>query len=107
LQSRVWNLLPHFGTELFTVAFGIIIVACATKEMGGGRLAVAQPWQVRLGEWSFAFYLVHATIIYVFLAVFGLQDTSWWNLLWTVALLAVSIPVAGGMHHWVEKPLER
>jgi peptidoglycan/LPS O-acetylase OafA/YrhL len=61
---------------------------------------------VALGEWSFAFYLIHATLIYAALGVFGLQPIGWINLLWCAGLLAVAIALAACLHLGVERPLE-
>ncbi|HEX5730559.1 MAG TPA: hypothetical protein VFX99_14125, partial [Microbacterium sp.] len=61
---------------------------------------------VALGEWSFAFYLIHATVIYTALTIFGFQPTRWMNLLWFGALLAVAIAGAAALHVWLERPVE-
>lgn len=110
------TLLPHlavtrlilaFGNELVTVAFALTIVAVAVRGLHGRSSVFATPLQVRLGEWSFAFYLVHASFIYIALAVFGFQDPSWGNLLWFVILFVVALVASAALHHGVEKPLER
>ena len=97
----------NFGNELFLVAVGIAIVALASAAMRGRISAFASRWQVKLGEWSFAFYLVHATMIYLALRLFGLQTPSWANLGWFAVLLAINILLAWALHRWVEHPVER
>lgn len=62
---------------------------------------------MRLGEWSFAFYLVHATFIYLALRIFGYQEASWLNLVWFAVLLAVNLVAAWALHSFVERPLEK
>jgi peptidoglycan/LPS O-acetylase OafA/YrhL len=62
---------------------------------------------VKLGEWSFAFYLVHATLIYTAFALFGLQQPSWWNLLWFALLFVVALVTAAVLHQLVERPVEK
>ncbi|UOQ57706.1 acyltransferase [Leucobacter allii] len=96
-----------FGNELFTVAVGLAIVSLAVRTVNGRRFLFETRWQVKLGEWSFAFYLVHATAIYLALRVFGYQEASWGNLGWFAGLLAVTIVLAWALHHFVERPLER
>jgi peptidoglycan/LPS O-acetylase OafA/YrhL len=99
--------IPAFGNELFTVACAIAIVALAQRTLAGKRSWFESRLQVTLGEWSFAFYLVHATLIYVALRVFGLQDPSWWNILWFFALFAVDLTAAWALHTFVERPFEK
>ncbi len=60
-----------------------------------------------LGEWSYSFYLVHATVIYAVLAVVGSRSPSWAGLLWYPPLLAGCLGVAAALHLLVEKPAER
>jgi peptidoglycan/LPS O-acetylase OafA/YrhL len=105
--SLVSSFITGFGNELFTVACALAIIAVARRSIEGKRLHLGARWQVVLGEWSFAFYLVHATFIYIALTVFGFQAPSWWNLLWFVGLLVVSLGAAAALHLGVEKPLEK
>lgn len=96
-----------FGNELFTVAVGLVIVALTSYSLSGRRFLFETRWQVKLGEWSFAFYLVHATVIYLALRIFGYQEASWRNLFWFVSVLAIDLVLAWALHAWVERPLER
>lgn len=99
--------IPTFTNELFTVACALAIVALATRGLEGKRSFFESRLQVKLGEWSFAFYLVHATFIYLALRIFGYQQASWRNLLWFAALLAVDLVAAWALHSLVERPLEK
>lgn len=99
--------IPTFTNELFTVACALAIVALATRGLEGKRSFFESRLQVKLGEWSFAFYLVHATCIYLALRIFGYQEASWRNLLWFAALLAVDLVAAWALHSLVERPLEK
>ncbi|WP_239684080.1 acyltransferase family protein [Leucobacter musarum] len=100
-------LFGFFGNEIFTVAVGLAIVSLTAHTLRGGRTWFDARWQVKLGEWSFAFYLVHATVIYLALRIFGFQDASWRNLGWLVVLLACDLLLAWVLHRFVEHPLER
>lgn len=63
---------------------------------------------VALGEWSFAFYLVHATIMYAALEIFGRQFGSMrLTAAWTLMLLTAAIALSAALHLWIEKPVER
>lgn len=105
--ARLTWMIDATMNELFTVACGIAIVSLAVHVLRGGRLWFASPWQVRLGEWSFAFYLIHATFIYLALRIFGFQPPSWGNLLWFAALFVVDLVAAWALHTFVERTLEK
>lgn len=105
--AALTTLIDGLSNELFTVACAIAIISLALHALQGGRLWFASPWEVRLGEWSFAFYLVHATFIYLALRIFGFQPASWANLLWFALLLAVDLVVAWALHVFVERALEK
>lgn len=106
-EVRILHHIPSFTNEMFTVACGLAIVALASHTLRGGRSFFASRWQVRLGEWSFAFYLVHATFIYLFVTIFGFQDPSWANLGWFCILLGIDLVAAWALHALVEKPTEK
>lgn len=103
----VLEMLPAFGNELFTGACALLILAIAERSLHGRRSIFETRTQVRLGEWSFAFYLVHATFIYIALRIFGFQPPSWRNLFWFAVLFVVDLTVAWALHSYVERPLER
>ncbi|WP_136706714.1 acyltransferase [Agromyces sp. H66] len=96
-----------YSSEIVTVLCGALIVATASRELRGRAGWMTARPIVALGEWSFAFYLIHATLIYTALELFGQQPTRWANLGWTAALLVVATAAAAALHLWVEKPLER
>lgn len=96
-----------FSNELITVACALTILAIALRALDGRPSWLASPPLVRLGEWSYAFYLVHATVIYIFLATFGYQLPAWGNLVFYPLLLALGLAASAALHHWVEKPVER
>lgn len=99
--------LARFANELVTVAFALVILAIGVRSVSGRRSMLASRVLVRLGEWSYAFYLVHATIIYVALTLFGKHVPSWSNLVYYPILLALGLIGAAVLHYGVEKPIER
>lgn len=98
--------IAYFNNELYTLAVGIAIAGLASAQLHGESSTFSHRWQVKLGEWSFAFYLVHATIIYAALRIFGLQDFGWWNWVPLVPVLAIAIVASWALHHFVERPAE-
>ena len=102
LHTIASMLLPAAMTLLFAA---LIVTTSAAEVAGRVRWMRWRPL-VALGEWSFAFYLIHATVIYTALTIFGFQPTRWMNLLWFAALLAVAIAGAAALHVWLERPVE-
>jgi peptidoglycan/LPS O-acetylase OafA/YrhL len=105
-SAAAW-IVSNFANELVALACTATIVAFAAASLSGRRSFLASSMHVRLGEWSYAFYLVHATFIYIALAAFGLQPANWVNLLWFAGLLAAGLAGGAALHHCVEKPVEK
>ncbi len=93
--------------QLMAPLYGLLIVAVAVRDVRGGQSRLQTGWLVALGKWSYAFYLVHATVIYTFRLVLGVQPSSWSNVVWIGPMLLASIAVAAALYIWVEHPTER
>ncbi|WP_309648195.1 acyltransferase [Nocardioides sp.] len=106
----VSGVLPVWATvNLATLAgFALVIAAAAGRDVSGRGSIWTSPLAVRLGEWSFAFYLVQASVLKVqheAVKVLGLGAALEWV---TVLLaLAVSLALAALLHTVVERPFER
>lgn len=105
--SLVAEAVVRFGNELFTVACAVAIVAIASSAMRGRGSIFNGRIQVKLGEWSFAFYLVHATVMYAAMWVWQPLAPSWANVLPAFAVLAAGVALAAVLHEFVERPVER
>lgn len=101
------EILTRFGNEIFTLACVLTIVAVASTTLRGGRRYFADRVQVRLGEWSFAFYLVHATVMYAVMRFVEPLAPSWSNVLPAAVLLVAATALAAALYHFVEKPVEK
>ena len=99
--------VPSFNNELFTFAVGLAIVSLTVARLNGKTSFFESKLQVKLGEWSFAFYLVHATVIYAFLRIFGPQPPSWKNLGWMAVVFMIDVCLAWALHAFVERPGEK
>ena len=94
--------------EIVTVLFALLIATVATRDVEGRAGWMAARPLVALGEWSFAFYLIHATLIYPVRELWGYQDGSYWrSLFWFVVLLGASIAASWALHSFLERPVER
>jgi peptidoglycan/LPS O-acetylase OafA/YrhL len=88
--------------------FAALLTASATRDTQPGGWWLGSAPLRRLGDWSFALYLVHAPAM-VLTARFG-----WWDnpggpegLAYLLAFLALVIAASAALHHLVEKPVER
>jgi peptidoglycan/LPS O-acetylase OafA/YrhL len=97
-----------FVALLMLPFFALLLLAGATRDLQRRRWWLSS-WQLlRLGECSFALYLVHKP---VFLLT---SRWSWWDnpggvwgLASFVAFLALAVAVAAVIHYLLEKPIER
>lgn len=102
----VWG-VAAFTNEIIIAICAMTILAVALRDLRGGFSLLRSRVLVRLGEWSYAFYLVHATMIYAARDVFGSRELSWWNLVWYAVILAASLAVSAVLHYGVERYFER
>jgi peptidoglycan/LPS O-acetylase OafA/YrhL len=94
--------------EVLTLLYGFLILAVAARDMRGGRSVLRSKPLVKLGQWSYAFYLVHATILYAIKEYHGVAGPiGWSNLTWYAGVCALSIFASALLYEFVEHPLER
>ena len=98
---------PLRWTAVTIVPFAAVIVAAAQADVRGERTVWARPTLVRLGTWSFAFYLVHQLIIRTVDETFPRADNTAVGVLVIGGVLAVSMGVAAALHTLVEAPAEK
>jgi peptidoglycan/LPS O-acetylase OafA/YrhL len=98
--------LVGFSNEVTLVLIVLTIGGVANRELSGHRTGFQGKWLVRMGELSFNFYLVHATVMYMFVNTIGELDVAWGNIIWYPIVLAGGVLVALGLHELVEKPFE-
>lgn len=96
-----------FSNELVIVIFGLTLAAVACRDLRSGRSILRSRVLVALGDMSYAFYLVHATVLYAILSVVGRQAPGWSNLLWYAGVALAAIGVAALLHYLIERPVER
>ncbi|HEY3560746.1 MAG TPA: acyltransferase family protein [Kribbella sp.] len=94
--------------EILTLLYGFLILAVAARDMRGGRSLLRSKPLVALGQWSYAFYLVHATILYAIKEQHGIAGPiGWSNLTWYAGVCVLSIFASWLLYKFVEHPLER
>ncbi|GAT72652.1 O-acyltransferase [Microbacterium sp. HM58-2] len=100
------DVVAPYTSEIITALFALMICAFAVADLEGTTRFSRSRVVVLLGEWSYAFYLIHGTLIYIVLAHLGPQHGIV-GLLWILTLLATSVLAAWALHALVERPAEK
>lgn len=98
---------PLRWTGVTILPFVAVIAAAAQADLRGARTVWSSPTLVRLGTWSFAFYLVHQLVVRVVDEVLPWTDHTVVGALLVLAVLVVSLAAAALLHTLVEAPAER
>jgi peptidoglycan/LPS O-acetylase OafA/YrhL len=89
---------------LTLVPFTLLICAAAQNDLRGCSGLLARRWAVRLGEWSFAFYLTHQLVLRT---VGACWPAGKFALLQVCIDLVLALAASAALYHWVEVPAER
>ncbi|RBQ21779.1 acyltransferase [Spongiactinospora rosea] len=87
--------------------YAVLIAAAATSDVRGSRSPLRARSLVWLGEVSFAFYLVHATVIRVVARLAGEHLPTSAAVAIMLATLVLAVATAWALYRLVERPLER
>ncbi|MCI3224416.1 acyltransferase [Streptomyces sp. NP-1717] len=99
---------PYSASQLLSAPiFALLVCAAAQADLRGGRTGLGGAWAVRLGHWSFAWYLVHEIVIRAMLARYGRTESLTTTAGFWLLAIVISLAVAGMAYQWVEHPLER
>ncbi|MFI8829040.1 acyltransferase family protein [Streptomyces sp. NPDC053431] len=103
--------LPGGGSyAAFTVVgLACLIPAAALNDLHGARSLWRRPWLVRLGEWSFAFYMIHILVMRIVEHLLGRHPEleTGHALALAIAVFAVSLGLSWALYRWVEQPGQR
>lgn len=104
--------LPPAGMKAFaTMAF--VLGACATiaavtvSDLEGRPSLFRRAPLVRLGEASFALYMIHLLIAHAWIEWIGSPESLRASVLLAAGLTVVSVAASLAMYRWFEKPIER
>ncbi|MFD9003489.1 acyltransferase family protein [Streptomyces sp. NPDC059582] len=99
---------PYSASQwLSAPVFAALIVSAARADLDGRRTGLGGPWMVRLGHWSFAWYLIHEIVIRSALFHWGRPAPGSATLVFWAGVLAVSLTAAALAYQCVERPAER
>lgn len=99
---------PYSASQLFAApVFAAVICAAARADVDGRRTGLSGPWMIRLGHWSFAWYLIHEIVLRAAVFHWGKPAPGSDTLVFWTGILLVSIASAALAYHCVERPAER
>lgn len=98
------------ASVVFLPVVALVLIAAADHDLHSPRRSFfAAPPMVRLGEWSFALYLVHTLLLRAMVKVGGWTPPSstWANVATEVVFVAAAVLTSAAAYTLWEKPLER
>lgn len=106
LTATLQIVIADLSYPAMAVLYGLLIAAAAQRDLARRPSLLAAKPVVLLGQWSYALYLIHATIIYGLIELIGARSYSAANGGWLVAVSALSIGAAAALYYGIEHPLE-
>lgn len=120
LRDETWRLYVVYDAlgQVTAPLYALVVVAVAQRDLAGGASWLRTKPMVALGEWSYAFYLLHFTVLFeISSAVFDKKSIiefymrplqpSWSNAGWAALALAITIAVCALLYQFYERPVER
>ncbi|MFD3658761.1 acyltransferase family protein [Streptomyces sp. NPDC058620] len=99
---------PYSASQLLSAPlFALLVAAAASADVERSRTFLAGPGMVRLGQWSFAWYLFHEIVLRALVGVYGKPEGRLDTVCIWGATLVLSLALAAIAYHCVEHPLER
>ncbi|WP_138356132.1 acyltransferase family protein [Streptomyces fildesensis] len=99
---------PGMFDALFMPIFALTITTVALRDVRSGASLLRRKALVKLGEWSFAFYMCHAIVLRAFSHYgSGASPGVRHDALVVAIMLVSSVTAAAFLHECVEKPAER
>ena len=90
------------------VLYAAVIAAAAQLDFDGARSWLRTRPMVLLGQWSYALYLVHATIIYALIDSIGVRGYSpVGNVAWLVVVTVLAVAASAALYTVIEHPVEQ
>jgi peptidoglycan/LPS O-acetylase OafA/YrhL len=91
---------------LLPALYGLVIAGAAQLDLADSPSPLRSRVMITLGQWSYALYLTHATIIYALIHWLDPRSFSYLNYGWLVVVSALCIGASGLFYQFIEHPLE-
>ncbi|MEV8550053.1 acyltransferase [Streptomyces glaucescens] len=119
LRDETWRAFVVYDAlgQVTAPLYALVVVAVAQRDLSGRSSWLGTRPMVFLGEWSYAFYLLHFTVLFeIASAVFDRNSViefylrpvgaSWSNAGWALLALGVTTALCALLHRFYERPLE-
>ena len=100
-------LTSQLNYVVLPLLYAALIGAAAQLDLSGARSWLRSKPLVLLGQWSYALYLVHATIIYALIEWLGVRTYSPLNVFWFAGVSVVAIAASAALYSLIEHPIEQ
>ncbi|MFI6639733.1 acyltransferase family protein [Streptomyces sp. NPDC050504] len=99
---------PYTASQwLSAPLFAALICAAARADLDGRRTGLGGAWAIKLGHWSFAWYLVHEIVLRAAVFHWGRPAPGGDTAVFWLGVLTVSLALAALCYRFVEHPAER
>ncbi|OKL48591.1 hypothetical protein BSR28_01665 [Boudabousia liubingyangii] len=106
-KEDTWAILSTTSGIWMGIVFMFAIMIGALADITGQRSLMRNQLLVKGGEWSYCFYLVHATVIYIFLEFVGKTKETGASIFMALVIFSIALVVTAMLHYLVEKPCEK
>lgn len=98
---------PEFIPDLWMIpSFAVLIATAAVRDASGGPVGfIGSRAMVKLGQWSFALYLLHFMLLKLTEPLIDGLDVTWAAVA-TLLAVGVSVGLSGILYEYFEKPVE-
>lgn len=104
LVASTWLPVQLVPVAAPLVPLALLIVAAASSDLAGRATIWRHPWVLRLGQWSFALYLIHWVVIQAFIHyAHGRLERA----VAVPVAVALSVALSAAAFTWYERPVER
>ncbi|MFI5754730.1 acyltransferase family protein [Streptomyces sp. NPDC051569] len=99
---------PYTASQLLSAPlFAALICAAARADQEGRRTGLGGRWMIRLGHWSFAWYLIHEIVLRSVVYGYGHPAPGIRTVAVWLFVIVVSLALAGLCYQLIENPAER
>ncbi|KQP56672.1 acyltransferase [Agreia sp. Leaf283] len=103
---RVLDMPFAIGDLIILPGVVAIVIGAASTDVAGKRTWLASKPFVKLGEWSFALYLIHELVIKLIVHLLPGEDLGA-RLIGAIVAIAASLALAGLLYTFFERPVEK
>ena len=107
LSLRQREIVAYLDFAMLPALYALIIAAAAQLDLRGAPSPLRSQVMVWLGQWSYALYLIHATIIYALIEWIGPRSTGVVNVGWLGVVTLLCVAASAALYYAVEHPAEQ